>query len=376
MLGALILLCVQAIKPLVRVRIGLLVDERIGHLAANTEYLLRKEYPKRQPKDKFLLLSTSKPANHQLVVMFNRIVPIISSSRLYSIMSAANKQWPELAVWLDLSSLGPSDFELWSNSRTQLAFTDEEVARGKELLHAMGIPDGAPFVCFAIRDKSYLAGHMPEQSWRHHDYRDADIENCRLMAEWLAAQGIWVIRMGATVEKPFKSGNPRIIDYANRYRSDFGDIFLLGTCKFFVGDTAGIFWPAAILGVPVALTNLVPINHLCPLAGSMVMLKKYRRSKTEGLISYKNVVESGFDGFLDTQQHEAAGIELVENTAEEILGMAQELNARIDGTWISTPEDEDLHARFWSIFPKGHPSHGCPARVPIEFLRRNRDLFI
>ncbi len=82
----------------------------------------------------------------------------------------------------------------------------------------------------------------------------------------------------------------------------------------------------------------------------------------------------GIDGYLDGSQYEAAGIELAENTPEEILGMVQEMNARIDGTWVSTPEDEDLHARFWSIFPEGHPSHGCPARVPIDFLKRNREL--
>lgn len=376
MVGAFVLLCLHAARPLVKVRVGLLLDERIGHLAANTEYFLRKEFPKRRPREIFLLLASSKPANRQLVVMFKRIIPLISSSVLYSIMSVANKRWPRGSVWLDLSSTGTHDYDLWLNSKTLLTFTDEEIAEGLGLLRDMGVPDGAPFICFAIRDNSYLAAHQPERSWHYHDYRDADIENCRLMAEWLANQGIWVIRMGATVAKPFRSDNPRIIDYANSYRSDFGDVFLLGHCKFFVGDTAGIFEPAGILGVPVALTNLVPITHLCAFARSMVMPKKFRRSHESTCISYGNVVGSKCDGLLHAKQYEQAGIELVENTPEEILGMVQEMNARIDGTWVSTPEDEELHARFWSIFPEGHPSHGCPARVPIDFLQRNRSLIV
>ena len=60
--GALLLLCIQVVRPLVRLRIGLLMDERIGHLASNTEYLLRKEYVARPPTEKYILLSTSKPA--------------------------------------------------------------------------------------------------------------------------------------------------------------------------------------------------------------------------------------------------------------------------------------------------------------------------
>ena len=372
--GAIILLCLRLLSPLVRVRIGFLMYDRIGHLAANTEYWLRKEYTKRRPEEKCILLSSSRPANQQLVDMFKRIVPIIESNVLYGAMALAKKRWPNLPVWLDLASVGPHDCILWSNSKTQLAFTAEEMLRGKSLLRTMGVPDGAPYVCFAIRDKAYLKDIKKGEPTHYHDYRDADIEKCRLMAEWLASKGIWAIRVGAVVGKPFRSDNPRIIDYASHYRSDFGDIFLLGNCKFFVGDTAGIFWPAGILGVPVALTNQVPITHLCPIAGSMVMMKKYRRIGEADFTSYREIVRSGIDGYLSAQEYETAGIELVENTPEEILCMVQEMNARIDGDWKSTAEDEALHESFWSIFPPGHPTRGYVCRVPIGFLEANRAL--
>lgn len=372
--GALILLCIYTASPLARIRIGFLHFDRIGHLAANTEYWLRTKFLKRAPRGVFILLSPTNPANHQLVVMFQRVVRIILNNSLHSIMLAARKQWPELRVWLDLSSVGPSDFALWSNTRTQLIFTAAEMQLGKEILRKIGVPDGSQFVCFAMRDKTYLETKSFAPSWRYHDYRDVDIGQCHLMAEWLASQGIWVLRMGAVVEKSFESDNPRIIDYANHHRSDFGDIFLLGNCKFFVGDTAGIFWPAAILGTPVLLTNLAPITHLIPLADSMVLLKKYRQQQSGELMPYRSVVAAGIDGYVHTQEYETSKVELVENSPEEILGAVQEMNSRIDGTWVSTPADEELHVRFWSVFPKGHPSYGCPARVPIDFLRRNTKL--
>lgn len=378
LLGTIVLMLIKIVRPIIRIRIGMINYTRIGHQAANTEYWLRKEYVRRNKGEICVLLSSPTPANRQLADMIKRKVPVIENNLLLAIYGYTRKMWPDSSVWTDLDTAGTHDYELWSNSNPQLGFTQAEESRGNHLLLSMGIPPGEPFICFAMRDKSYLerTQQRGEHFWRYHDYRDADIDNCHLMAEWLASKGVWVLRMGAVVEKSFQSGCHRIIDYANLYRSDFGDIYLLGHCKYFVGDTAGLFWPAGILGVPVALTNLVPITHLYPVPGSMVMPKKYRRSVDGSLISYSEVVEKGYDGFLMGQQYDEAGIDLVENTPEEILGMVKEMNARIDGTWISTAEDEELHQRFWSVFPKGHPSHGCPVRIPIDFLYRNIDLII
>lgn len=373
-LGGLIILLIRALSPFLKVRIGILNHTRIGHLAANTEYWLRKE--SRSPSgsgELRIFVSSHRPCNRQLLTMIERRLFVIESSFLDAVLNSARNRWPALPFWVPFSSTGTHDYGLWSNSRPQLAFTADELRRGEELLRSMGIPEGAQFVCLAMRDKTYLDGHNKTQSWRYHDYRDADIENCRAAAEWLASRGIWVLRMGAAVGKPFQVSDPRVIDYASRFRSDFGDVFLLGNCKFFLGDTAGLFWPAAILGSPVALTNLVPISHLSCFPGSMIMPKIYRRKGGEPL-SYAEVVASGMDGYLRGERYEAAGLELVENTAEDILGLVQEMNARVDGAWASTTEDEELQSRFWAAFPPGHPSHGCPARVSVDFLRRHRQL--
>lgn len=374
-LGGFLLLLVRALSPFITIRIGVLNSTRIGHLAANTEYWLRKESRDPGPPGEWrVFVSLPRPANRQLQNMIKRRLRVVESALLEAVLNHARKCWPKLPVWLDLSSVGPSDYELWSNTRPQLSFTPEESRRGVELLRTIGIPDGARFVCLAIRDKAYLNRHMPNRSWAYHDYRDADIERCRAAAEWLASQGIWVLRMGAAVGNPFEAADPRVVDYASRFRSDFGDLYLLGHCKFFLGDTAGIFWPASILGVPTALTNVAPLTHLQPVPPAMLMPKVYRRKGAAAPLSYKEVVASGADRYSQSEQFEAAGIELLENTPEDILGMVREMNARVDGAWASTPEDERLQDRFWAAFPPGHPARGCPARVPVDFLRRQQEL--
>lgn len=76
------------------------------------------------------------------------------------------------------------------------------------------------------------------------------------------------------------------------------------------------------------------------------------------------------------QAHEymEAGIEPIENTSEEILALAQEMNMRLDKTWITREEDEELQSRYRDLYPPGHCAYGFPSRICTEFLRKNSNL--
>ncbi|MFM8954871.1 MAG: TIGR04372 family glycosyltransferase, partial [Actinomycetota bacterium] len=75
--------------------------------------------------------------------------------------------------------------------------------------------------------------------------------------------------------------------------------------------------------------------------------------------------------FADERHQERLGVALVKNTAEEILAVFDEMEARENGTWVTTPEDEELQQRYWSLITKtGH--HG--GRIGAQFLRDNQDL--
>ena len=77
------------------------------------------------------------------------------------------------------------------------------------------------------------------------------------------------------------------------------------------------------------------------------------------------------------ERHQARlGVELVKNTADEILSACQEMNARIDGTWDTTPGDEDLQNRYLDLVVKfsDQPTWRGGGRVGSQFLRDNQDL--
>ncbi|MFM7820689.1 MAG: TIGR04372 family glycosyltransferase, partial [Actinomycetota bacterium] len=77
------------------------------------------------------------------------------------------------------------------------------------------------------------------------------------------------------------------------------------------------------------------------------------------------------DQFSDERHQARLGVTLVKNTAEEILAVFEEMEARENGTWVTTPEDEELQQKYWNLITEtGH--HG--GRIGAQFLRDNQDL--
>ena len=66
-------------------------------------------------------------------------------------------------------------------------------------------------------------------------------------------------------------------------------------------------------------------------------------------------------------------LELIENTPEEIRAVTIEMDERLNGTWQTTPDDEELQKRFWALF--GPDKLKSPdLRIGAEYLRDNQEL--
>lgn len=366
---------VWALLRLTGTRAGLLRYDRIGHLAGNTERLLRRRAAGADSGS--LVLFSGPPANRQLLAMIARrlavfdskpalwlythgLLPFLRGTALHETLPYASNEYA------DFAAAGP-----------QLSFTPDEERRGEDLLRSLGAAPGAPFVCFHARDRAYLDAaltHRSREEWSYQDHRDCDIATYLPAAEALAAKGRFALRMGSAVAKPVVPRDPKVVDYAAKARSDFGDVYLPARCRFFLGNEAGLYNVAAIFGRPVALANLTPLGYAPLNPGDLFIFKLARESKTGRLVPFREQVRLGADLWLHADQFRAAGLELVDNTAEEILALALEMEARLDGTWAPEPGDEDLQDRFRAVFPKGHRIEGYPSRVGADYLRRHKEL--
>jgi putative glycosyltransferase (TIGR04372 family) len=104
--------------------------------------------------------------------------------------------------------------------------------------------------------------------------------------------------------------------------------------------------------------------------GDIGLFQKVWLVRENRLATVGEMVAMG-DSFSDERHQERLGVRLVKNTAEEILAACDEMEARLNGTWVTTEEDEILQKKYWDLIcDSGH--HG--GRIGAQFLRDNQDL--
>jgi putative glycosyltransferase (TIGR04372 family) len=376
--GIFIVVLLRAIRPMIQVRIGILHNYvALGHLAYNNEVYLRQRT--RRPNrgravDVFL---TGAPANRQLLTMIKRRMLVIENRLLVRMVRGAQARTKWSDVWMNLQSTF-NRYDEFNNIPPQLSFTAEEESKGRDLLRIMGIEPGSPFVCFHARDDAYrksVAGRTSEHlAFSGNQCRDCSIHNYLPAAEYLASQGLYALRMGSVVAEKIKLKNNKIINYAEEFRSDFGDVYLIAKCKFFLAHNSGPYSVALAFGVPIVMANLLPIEHTANGKDSLFIPKKLWYTEEKRFLNFPEIVNNGIDGWQQDGRFTQAGIEVIESTSDEVLALAREMNARLDGTWVTTEEDEYLQQRYRNLFPPGHTCYGFPSRVGAEFLRQNRVL--
>lgn len=368
-----LVLFIRALRPFVLIRLGPLSSSRIGHFLINTElYLCKRDVGMDRRRTFDIFYHTGPVCNQQLKKMWDRTLHV---SRFAWLVDWYNRHLPGYEDHVIPIQEDRDIHGLLARTRVHLSFTAEEECRGQEELRELGIPDSTPFVCFHARDSAYLDAVLPNRDWRYHDHRDSNIKNFIPAAEELAHRGYFVVRTGAVVKEPLQTTNPMVIDYATKGRTEFLDIFLGAKCHFPLGDGCGLFAIPMVFRRPVAITNMVPLEYAPTwLSNGLFIPKKLWLREERRFLTFGEVFNSGAGRFVRSEQYEQRGVEVVENTPEEIIALTVEMDERLKGTWQTTEEDEELQRRFWSLF-KPSELHGVfVSHIGAEFLRQNREL--
>ncbi|MBW2975186.1 TIGR04372 family glycosyltransferase [Candidatus Woesearchaeota archaeon] len=375
--AALILFVIRAIFGVIFVAVD---DLRIGHLAGKMEVFLRRLNLKRRKKRiRYIGITGDKPCNRQLLEMFKREIKIVEiphylfSNVIFQTFYGNYSILNRMGLFKDLY-FNKNEYLEFNHGNPSLKFTEAEEKKGKELLKKMGITEKDWFVCFHARDSAYLKNAL-KTNCSGHNYRDWDINNAVKAMKYVASRGGFAIRMGHIVEKKLPHlNNPRIIDYASEYRTDFGDIYLPAKCRFFVGDGCGINMVARIFNRPLIFVNKAPSAHFPCSKSDLFIMKKIWSIDKGRFLSEREVCAAGIHSFSLSKQYERSKIRLVDNTPNEITDIITEMNKRLEGSWKTKKEDEDLQKKFKSLFKKNCPFYGFPSRIGSKFLKENRQL--
>ena len=387
-LSFLFVLIIRLFRPFIVFRIGKIDVGRIGGVYQGDWYLSEKAagLHKGQYLDFFFFEKSTNHVNRQWEKMWKRALPSLPGNEIWKNMLTLNRLFPGYQKHEIPGSKRIVENNMFLNAvlknrSPNISFTKQDEEEGIKALDKLGIPKGKSYICFHNRDSSFLDDAYHKLNWSYHNYRDSHIKNYVPAAEEMAKRGYYAIRMGAIVMNPIHSTNPRLIDYAiNSQRTDFNDVYIGSHCRFFLCSNVGISVIPEMLRIPVVYTNwtrmvlltIGPHPYLWT-SPSLFIFKKFYLKNENRNMSFSEILTLEFGGEGTNEIFARMNLELIENTTEEIRAVTIEMDERLNGTWQTTREDEELQKRFWALFSPDKPK-SPELRIGTEFLRQNTEL--
>ncbi|MBI1778598.1 MAG: TIGR04372 family glycosyltransferase [Proteobacteria bacterium] len=357
---------------------GLLLG--VGHIAYLDYYIKLQKLGWRPERKLVVLVYSDRPFNREFLDYWRRYVTLVEEPQqiaalqpyanildvkinavieakgkrawCHHIMADAQKAWEEEGR-PPLIALKPSDY-----------------IRGWDALERVGLKRGDWFVCVHVRE-----GGFKDEKLRYS--ANADIGTFLPAMRHIVERGGWVLRMG----DPSMSMLPKmdgVIDYANsELRSEWMDIFCCAQCRFYLGTSSGLIHVPFAFHIPSIATNWTPISAR-PYGGRDLFIPKlYRSSRNERLLGFAEAWQPPLGQCYNANVFAAQGVELVDNTEDEIFGVVTEMMQRLDGSFQATGEDQELQRRFDAIavsHASRYGSYGLNSRIGRDFLRGHSDL--
>lgn len=343
------------------------LPERIGHLVAEIDMVLKEQAISDSQATLLIVYSRKRLANESVMDCWKHIVRTWCWARLYEFIRRHRNQ---LSQW-EVISLEDGRYGRACSQYTGKPFlrlSKEEHAKGQAILREMGVPDGKWYACFHNRE----GGFLPDLAY--HAYRDAPIEALQDSFKWVVEKGGIVFRMGDPSMRalPPMEG---VIDYAHSdFRTPFMDMFLCATNRFFIGCSSGLFCLAGGFGRPVGCVNMTPMGSVPFYPGDSFIPKLVREKETGRFLSFTEVLSGRPGNFWRQEEFDDHGLETVPNDAEDILQLTRQVyqaGSDTENAVLPSP----LQQEFRKLLRKEHTGYTTRAVIGAAFVKKYADLF-
>lgn len=355
---------------------GLLFTSRIGHLITNTNAFIRRARAEGYNRIVGVNIEQSV-ASPVIMDMYKRLHldKLYTSEIWWRLITekrfVISKFYKDVIYMRD--SLYPE--QTLPDKPLEFSWTEEQEKQGQELLTKLGI--NTWYVCIHARDSEYLDKKVTGVDWHYHDFRDADINTYKEAIKYIISQGGKVVRVNMAHKTPlidFEDSN--YIDYgAMESANDFGYIYLISKCKFFIGGPTGITEVARMFKKPVAMCNWVHYELMTSFRQDDLFIpKKCWVNKWTRYLTLSEILSHGIGRYIKSDQYKQAGIDLEANTADEIYKLAKELNEKIDFTWLSSESERELQDKFKAIInQEQYLCNQTQGMIASSFLREHKE---
>ena len=387
-----LLLIIYLIRPIIKIRIGLLSSWRMGHLAHDLEiYLANKNFFLTKTID--LIANTKDISNNFLKKKWEEKIkfiphqigfPIIRMNRFFLKFFKNLKDHEIVFHAYDGNSLV-------EDSKQNIKLSDDEIKEGWKILNKIGIKNNSKIVCLDVRDNAYMSSKYPDKDMTHHDLRNCDIQKFIPSVKFLNEKGYYVFRMGRLVEKKMNYRDEKYFEYCSSdIQSDFLDVFIASICEFVISTATG--WAAVAtfnFRKPAMYCNFHSILELMTHSKKFVLSTKiYFSKKLKRNLNLIEIMQNY--SFIVEDKNKLNEIILKEHDENELLSILIEFldKKKMNFNFSTDSEEKKINDKFWKIYSEQleilktkyshkfvHKNHGkFLSNISTEFIKNNKFL--
>lgn len=350
--------------------------DRIGHLALEPDCLLKEQTLGQIKKRKWIMLAhPSRVANKYLLSYWEPYFIIVRHPLLCHLVISMSK-WllmrydvSRYILAIDKAQDAYRIYSEWGDRSPILKLSPEDEVWAHNKLKELGLPKNSWFVCVHARE----GGFSPVDE-ELHSHRNSNIENTIPAMREIIRRGGWVIRIGDPSMKPL-TPIPQVIDYAHHsLKSEKLDLILCAKARFILGNTSGISLVGTIFGTPCAIANSIPVSTLWLQKKDLCIPKLIWSKNKARYLRLDEIFVSEIANFHYASLYKHNDLEIIENSAEDILLLTQEMITSLNNNTDVETKLSEYQNYVASLFKPNHYSFGSAASISTAFLKRHPEL--
>lgn len=320
-------------------------------------FMFLRDREKRERNHYSLVLPTFSPGYYTGGIINNRIYDIYRK-RIHFITKENLAFWKYVAVF-HADKVGIEYFDTYKYrdcsatflvelGKPLMPFSGALEQYAEEKMKQMGIE--GDYICIHAREAATKKNNFIA-TYDDTSIIDADINSYGQACDYMRRLGYQSVRMGKDESRKCEIAG--VIDYANEFYDDLMDFYLVSKCKFMIGGMAGIVAVAPFWGRPALITNALSFCYgkeaLPRTAYDLYIPKKFYSKQKKRLLNLYESWDISYKCDRYNKRFEEEGIEIINNTEEEILNATIEMNEKLDHRWSQSEEEKRCLEKYWRI---------------------------
>jgi putative glycosyltransferase (TIGR04372 family) len=246
---------------------------------------------------------------------------------------------------LKLNSINDmSDMELVR--RSDPWFTIDPSVDRRQIINNCFQGKAKPLVALFTRDADFRSKKSDAVFVESSNYRDVTAGNYVSLAQSLSHR-FSIIKMGRGTKYQPGLDNQYWYNYStSQDQSDSNDFFFIGNSDICITTDSGSLWIPFLFRKKIVQTNLSLFGLVAGPPFTIATIKDYRLIKNDKLLTLAELVKLGIHRISDQKNLDMLGVEVTENSQEDLKRLGQEIEDLFDGVWIPSELSRKVHSKI------------------------------